>query len=141
MPLRRSEVLLLEDNDAHAEMVMLALEGLDHPPKVCRFSNAEDLIEWVDRVDDSGDETEPRFALIDLRLPGKSGLEALARIRQSPQIGKLPVAILTSSREAADQEIADQLGVQAYIIKPIALHQIINFAAHLDNTPPPQQQN
>ena len=128
MPLRTAKVLLLEDNDAHAEMVALALEGLEYPPTICRFRRAEDLIEWVERIEATGDTLDPRFALIDLRLPGKSGLDALARIRSSPLIGKLPVAVLTSSSEAMDRVTAEGLGVQAYIVKPIGLDQILAFA-------------
>lgn len=128
MPLRTAKVLLLEDNDAHAEMVTLAMEGLAFPPTICRFRRAEDLIEWVDRIEASGDTLDPRFALIDLRLPGKSGLDALARIRSSPLIGMLPVAVLTSSSEALDRVAADDLGVQAYLVKPIGLDQILEFA-------------
>jgi two-component system response regulator len=130
MILRHERVLLLEDNDAHAEMVMLALEELERPPHVDRFARGEEVLELIDQIAENEFQSDelPTMAFIDLRLPGMSGLEVLARLRASERLAGLPVAILTSSGEAEDRERAYELGVQAYLIKPVQLNQILDFS-------------
>lgn len=137
MLLSQSRILLVEDNDAHAEMVLLALEAMERPPQVDRFACGEEVIRWIDTIDDDGESELPTMAMIDLRLPRTSGLEVLARLRQSPKLGRIPIAILTSSSESEDRGIAEKLGVQAYLIKPVQLNQILDFALTNHRSPQP----
>jgi CheY-like chemotaxis protein len=60
----------------------------------------------------------PGLMLLDLKLPRRSGHEVLAWLRQEPAVRRLPVAILTSSRESSDIERAYDLGANSYLVKP-----------------------
>lgn len=71
----------------------------------------------------------PILMLLDLKLPRRSGLEVLAWLRQQPEIRKLPVIVLTSSRESADVQRAYDLGANAYLVKPVE-HQALCDMMH-----------
>jgi len=60
----------------------------------------------------------PVAMLLDLKLPRKSGLEVLAWVKQQPGLKRMPIIILTSSREARDVQQAYDLGVNSYLVKP-----------------------
>jgi CheY-like chemotaxis protein len=61
----------------------------------------------------------PGVVLLDLKLPRRSGLEVLEWVRQSPTLRRLPVVVLTSSRESADVNRAYDLGANSYLVKPV----------------------
>jgi CheY-like chemotaxis protein len=60
----------------------------------------------------------PVAMLLDLKLPRKSGLEVLAWVKQQPGLKRMPIIVLTSSREARDVQQAYDLGVNSYLVKP-----------------------
>ncbi|HEX9394785.1 MAG TPA: response regulator [Gemmatimonadales bacterium] len=66
-----------------------------------------------------GDHPLPGVVLLDLKLPRRSGLEVLQWVRQSPTLRRLPVVVLTSSRESADVNRAYDLGANSYLVKPV----------------------
>lgn len=61
----------------------------------------------------------PGVVLLDLKLPRRSGLEVLEWVRQSPTLRRLPIVVLTSSRESADVNRAYDLGANSYLVKPV----------------------
>ena len=70
--------------------------------------------------------SEPAVVLLDIKMPRKDGLEVLREIRGDPKLRRLPVVILTSSREEQDLIAGYDLGVNAYVVKPVdfdELHQ------------------
>lgn len=74
---------------------------------------------WADRRLSNG----PKVVLLDLKLPRVSGLEVLKKVKGDPRTRKIPVVVLTTSRE--DRDIAEcyQLGVNSYIVKPVDFDQ------------------
>jgi CheY-like chemotaxis protein len=85
----------------------------------------------------------PALILLDLKLPKIDGLEVLRRIRTAEIIKRLPVVILTSSKEEQDIAISYDLGVNSYIRKPVDFNQFAEAVKHLGlywlviNEPPP----
>lgn len=84
----------------------------------------------------------PAIILLDLKLPRLSGLEVLQWLRQQPVLKRLPVVVLTTSREAIDLRRAYDLGINSYLIKPVGtealihmLHQIHNYWFVLNEPP------
>ena len=69
---------------------------------------------------DRGDHPLPGVVLLDLKLPRRSGLEVLAWVRQVPGLRRLPIVVLTSSRESSDVNRAYDLGANSYLVKPVA---------------------
>lgn len=86
----------------------------------------------------------PVVVLLDLKMPKVDGLEVLRQIKSDPELKTLPVVIMTSSREEQDVVRSYQLGVNAYVVKPVkfqafvdAIRQLGIFWAVL-NEPPPE---
>jgi two-component system response regulator len=73
----------------------------------------------------------PALTLLDLRLPRVPGLEVLRQIREDPRTKRLPVVILTSSKEEQDLARGYDLGVNSYIRKPVDFEQFTEAAEQL----------
>jgi len=142
-------ILLVEDNPSDVMLTRRALErGHIANPLVV----AEDGQEALDYLWGAGAHTGrdisefPALTLLDLRLPKVPGLEVLRRIRSDSRTHRLPVVILTSSREEQDIAAGYDLGVNSYIRKPVdftqfaeAIEQLGLYWLVLNEQPPPMQ--
>jgi CheY-like chemotaxis protein len=86
---------------------------------------------------------DPAVLLLDIKMPRKDGLEVLREIRGDPALKRLPVVILTSSREEQDLITSYDLGANAYVVKPVdftsfieAITQLGVFWAVINERPP-----
>lgn len=109
-----AHILLAEDNENDKDLACAALEDAG-------LANA---VDWVrdgqQCLDFLAAGNKPRVLLLDLKMPKLDGLEVLQRIKQDPALQMLPVVMLTSSREEVDVLRSYQLGVNAYVVKPVA---------------------
>ena len=120
------EILLVEDNPDDVELTLRAFKkhNLSNQIHVCR-----DGAEAMDYVFGEGQyagrtvENAPRVILLDLKLPKVTGLEVLQRIKSDPRTQRVPVVVLTSSREERDLVDSYRLGVNSYIVKPVNFEQ------------------
>jgi len=69
----------------------------------------------------------PAIILLDLKLPRRSGHEVLLWLRQQPELKRLPVVMLTSSRQTLDVKRAYDLGVNSYLVKPIGFASLLEM--------------
>lgn len=145
--MKSKTILLIEDNASDVELTKRALGR-------CRIANdlvvAEDGKEAIDYLWGSGAHEGrdvldlPTLTLLDLKLPKISGLEVLRKIREDPRTKRLPVVILTSSKEEPDLAAGYDLGINSYIQKPIDFKQFVYAIEQLGlywlvlNEPPPQ---
>lgn len=85
----------------------------------------------------------PAVVLLDIKMPKVDGLEVLRQLRADPHLGMIPVVMLTSSREEGDLLKSYQLGVNAYVVKPVAFEDFVEAVRSLGvfwaliNEPPP----
>ncbi|HXN48070.1 MAG TPA: response regulator [Bryobacteraceae bacterium] len=115
-------ILLVEDNPSDVRLTRRALEQshITNPLVV-----AEDGREALDYVFAQGAHTGrdvtdlPRVVLLDLKLPRLDGLEVLRQLRADERTRRLPVVILTSSREQQDIMAGYDLGANSYVRKPV----------------------
>jgi CheY-like chemotaxis protein len=116
----RPRILLIEDNDDHAELVCRALEEYDPPPDVTRISDGEAALTYLARgmLDDPEGHPRPDLVLLDLRLPRVDGLDVLREIKTSAALRSLPVVVLSSSQAESDLAQAYAGRVNAYLVKP-----------------------
>jgi two-component system response regulator len=114
-------ILLVEDSDADAEMTIDALRQakLANP-----IVHVEDGVEALDYLFARGDFAGkangiPAVVLLDIKMPRLDGIEVLREIRGSEKLKHVPVVILSSSREETDLARSWDLGVNAYVVKPV----------------------
>jgi two-component system response regulator len=116
------ELLLVEDSSRDLELALRALRKADLMNCV---QIARDGAEALDFVFCQGAHAArqitdgPKVILLDLKLPKIDGLEVLKRIKGDPRTKMIPVVVLTSSKEQSDVVETYQLGVNAYIVKPV----------------------
>ena len=116
------EILLVEDTEADAELAIHALRkrGLaNHLVRVRDGAEALDFIFAEGEYADRNIDNHPSVVLLDLRLPKVSGVEVLRRIKSDQRTQKIPVVVLTSSKEDKDLDECYKLGVNSYISKPV----------------------
>jgi two-component system, response regulator len=129
------EILLVEDNPDDEELALIALEesGVTSNIKVVRDGKAA-----VDYIFCEGPyahrriEDHPRLIMLDLKLPLLSGIEVLRRVKTDPRTRKIPVAVLTSSKENPDIDTCYDLGVNSYIVKPVDHDQFMQVVKELE---------
>ena len=138
-------ILLVEDNPNDIELTLAALESsqLANEIVICR-DGAEDLdFIYCRGAHEKRQAQDPAVVLRDLKLPKVDGLEVLAKIKGDPVTRKTPVVMLTSSREETDLVRSYDLGVNAFVVKPVgfeeffaAIKEIGVFWALLNEPPP-----
>ena len=92
--------------------------------------DGEEALEWIVRWE-AGHPT-PVVILLDLKLPRVSGLEVLRQLKAHAEYCRIPVVVLTTSREDADIAAAYALGVNSYIVKPVEFEKFIEVATQID---------
>ena len=140
------EILLVEDNADDVELALHALrrENLANHVQVARDGEeALDFLFCRGRYGNRSFNNQPRLVLLDLKLPKVDGMEVLKEIKNDPRTKAIPVVILTSSREEKDLVNGYQLGVNAYIQKPVDFEQFRQIVKQVGlfwmvvNQPPP----
>ena len=132
--LHEVEVLLVEDNPNDAELTMRALRKRNLANKLF---HAKDGAEALDFVFAQGPfvhrrvENGPKVVLLDLKLPKVDGLEVLRRIKSDERTKKIPVVVMTSSREDKDLDTCYENGVNGYVVKPVEFEDFCRAVAEL----------
>lgn len=115
-------VLLVEDNDDHAELVMRQMADHRIANKVIRLADGQEALDYLFRKDNFEDpDTSPRphVIFLDLRLPKVDGLEVLKSIKESADLRDIPVVVLTTSEGERDIAKAYINHTNSYVVKPI----------------------
>lgn len=125
-------VLLVEDNKAHAELVMRSFEEHRIANKVYHVCDGEKALDYLFRRGDYADpekSPQPHVILLDLRLPRIDGLEVLKEIKSSKELDKIPTVIFTTSNAEIDVAKAYEYRANSYLVKPVdheKFHQLLN---------------
>jgi CheY-like chemotaxis protein len=144
--LNNKTILLVEDNPSDINLTKRAFEKALITNNLVVAEDGQEALEYIfgNGYDENQDVSHlPALVLLDLKLPKISGLEVLKRIRSAEKIKRLPVVILTSSKEEQDVAASYDLGVNSYIRKPIDFNQFAEAIKYLGvywlgiNEPPP----
>ena len=126
----RRPILLVEDNPMDVDLTRRAF-AKRHIVNVLEVArDGEEALDWIARWD--AGHAQPVVILLDLKLPRVSGLEVLRQLKAHADYGRIPVVVLTTSREDTDVASAYALGVNSYIVKPVEFEKFIEVAAQID---------
>ncbi|MDR5748804.1 response regulator [Caballeronia sp. LZ029] len=119
-------ILVVDDSSADVELLQAALERCHNRLPVMVVHDGQQALSYLKYEGEfhDRDERDPLFVLLDLKLPRVSGLEMLESLRATPELRKLPVVVLTSSRLAQDLERAYELGANAFVQKPTSFEEL-----------------
>ncbi len=120
--------LLVEDDDAHAELIQLALDENRVSNRIVRVSDGVEAMSLLRNRAGFNPAKLPDVILLDLKLPRMDGLEVLAAIKGDESLKMLPVVILTTSAAESDRARAYSHHANSYVVKPIdfnVFHQMV----------------
>jgi CheY-like chemotaxis protein len=138
-------ILLAEDNPNDVELTLMALQECHLANEVEVVTDGAEALDYVYRrgkYSERGPEI-PGVVLLDLKMPRVDGLEVLRQLKSDPELRNLPVVMLTSSREEQDLIRSYNLGVNAFVVKPVDFTQFVDAIRSLGvfwaivNEPPP----
>jgi two-component system response regulator len=116
------EILLIEDNVNDAEMAIRALKKGNIANKVFHLKDGSLALQFLfgtGKYEGRNINDKPKVILLDLKMPKVNGIDVLQQIKLNPQTKKIPVVVLTSSKEHPDVEKCYELGANSYIVKPV----------------------
>jgi len=142
-------ILLAEDNPKDKELTLEALSEFNFANHVNVVKDGVEALEYL-RYEGNYKHRKtgmPAVILMDIKMPRMDGIEVLKVIRNDPALKMLPVVMLTSSREEPDLKKCYELGVNAYVVKPVdfkefieAVKQVGVFWAVINELPPEGEQ-
>lgn len=139
-------ILLVEDNANDAELTLTALAENNFANEVDVVRDGAEALDYLFRRGEysSRSHNNPALVLLDLKLPKVDGLEVLEQIKTDEKLKTVPVVMLTSSREEPDLIRSYDLGVNAYVVKPVEFGEFMHALKELGffwaviNQPPPR---
>ncbi len=138
-------ILLAEDNQMDVELTLEALGRHNLANEVTVVNDGAEALDYLrsEGKFSSRPEGNPAVILLDIKMPKVDGLEVLKEIKSEPDLKAIPVVILTSSREETDLIKSYNLGVNAYVVKPLEFEDFVSAVSQLGafwaviNEPPP----
>lgn len=138
-------ILLVEDDKRDLELTLIALERSQLANDVVVLRDGAQALDYLRRENEHAQRSpgNPAVILLDLKLPKVTGLEVLEAVRADPALHRVPVVMLTSSQEESDVLKSYELGVNAYVVKPVAFERFVTAIGELGvfwavlNEPPP----
>jgi CheY-like chemotaxis protein len=138
-------ILLAEDNAYDVELTMTALRENKVVNEIIVVRDGAEALDYLFKRDRYADRpgANPALVLLDLKMPKVDGVEVLRQIKNDAGLKSIPVVVLTSSREEQDLVRTYDLGVNAYVVKPVDFHEFVEAVKLLGgfwavvNEPPP----
>lgn len=138
-------ILLVEDSPKDVTLTLAAFEETLLANEVVVVSDGQQALDFLRRQGEFAQRSDgnPAVVLLDLKLPKVNGLEVLEQVKQDPELKSIPIVMLTSSREESDLARSYGLGVNAYVVKPVAFPDFVTALKELGlfwaivNQPPP----
>jgi CheY-like chemotaxis protein len=139
-------ILLAEDNAHDAELTITALRDNRLANDVVVVTDGAQVLDYLYRRNGYAQRAtgDPSLILLDLKMPKVDGVEVLRQVKSDPALRTIPVIMLTSSREEHDVVRSYDLGVNAYVVKPVDFTEFIDAVKLLGgfwavvNEPPPR---
>ena len=144
---RFAHILLVEDNRMDVELTLDAFKEARLLNTIHVSPNGQDALNYLfgrGKYKDRLTYPMPSLVLLDLKLPGVDGFEVLRQIKSAPILKRLPVIILTSSKEEGDRALTYDIGANSYIVKPVSFNGFLDVIRQIEgywislNVAPPE---
>lgn len=123
-------ILLVEDNPMDLDLTLRAFAKRKFSNSIQVARDGEEALAFLPRW--TAGEAMPAVILLDINLPKVNGLDVLKQLKLHEQFRRIPVVMLTSSREHSDLKAAYDLGVNSYIEKPVSFSKFIEVAGQIE---------
>ncbi|MDY7231440.1 response regulator [Hyalangium rubrum] len=138
-------ILLVEDSANDVALSLAALEEIQLANEVVVVRDGQQALDFLRKKGEYAHRTDgnPAVVLLDLKLPKVDGIEVLSQVKGDAELKSIPIVMLTSSREERDLARSYGLGVNAYVVKPVAFPDFVSALKELGlfwavvNQPPP----
>jgi CheY-like chemotaxis protein len=121
-------ILLVEDDSNDVLLVRRAFRRAGLSARIEVASDGEAAVAYLAAMPT---DSIPGLVLLDLKLPRRPGLDVLHWLRQQPGLRRLPVVVLTSSRESTDVNRAYDLGANSFLVKPVGFTELLEMVRTL----------
>jgi CheY-like chemotaxis protein len=144
-----AHILLVEDNRMDVELTLDAFHEAKLLNTIHIASNGQEALDYLFGHGQYADRNAfplPNLVLLDLKLPGIDGFEVLRQIKSTPILKRLPVIILTSSKEEGDRALSYDYGANSYLVKPVSFDGFIGVVRQIEgywlslNVGPPENE-
>ena len=133
---RIAHILLVEDSRMDVELTLDAFRERRLGNTVHIASNGQDALDYLLGVGEFADRKKhplPDLILLDLKMPIVDGHDVLRRVKQSEILKRIPVVVLTSSREEGDLVMSYDNGANSYLVKPVSFEGFLAVVASIDD--------
>lgn len=127
-------ILIVDDCPRDAELTQEALAAYRVLNETVVLRDGREALDYLLRRGPFDGRTggDPAMVLLDLKMPRMDGMEALRQIKANPALRAIPVVVMTASRAEQDLLNSFSLGVDAYVLKPVQFHELIEALRRLD---------
>ncbi len=143
-----AHILLIEDNRMDVELILDAFREARLGNQIHIARNGQEALDYLFGQGEYADRQAyplPDLILLDLKMPGIDGHEVLRRVKGTPGLKRLPVVVLTSSREEGDRALSYDSGANSYLVKPVSFEGFLEVVRQVAdywlilNVGPPEQ--
>jgi CheY-like chemotaxis protein len=130
-----AHILLIEDNRMDVELTLDAFKEARLLNSVHVASNGQAALDYLLANGQYGDRAAyplPNLILLDLKLPGIDGFEVLRQIKSTPIVKRIPVVVLTSSKEEGDRALSYDSGANSYLVKPVSFSGFLEVVRQIE---------
>ncbi len=128
-------ILLVEDNRMDVELTLDAFKEARLENKILFVTNGQDALDYLFRRGNYADRNTypmPDLILLDLKLPRVDGFEVLRQIKSTEILKRLPVIILTSSKDEGDRALSYDIGANSYLVKPVSFEGFLGVVKQIE---------
>jgi len=133
MPKTHKIIFLVEDNKADVRLIQEALKTSSLPHQVITVRDGVEAMNYLHQAGEYANAPRPDLILLDLNLPKKGGIEVLAEIKSDPQLKRIPVVILTTSKNQDDIFHSYDLNANCYITKSRNLSELFQIIKGIED--------
>lgn len=132
---KNAHILLVEDNRMDIELTLDAFKEARLKNTIQVAKNGEEALDYLfgrGKYADRESYPMPNLVLLDLKLPRIDGFEVLRQIKSEPILKRLPVVILTSSKEEGDRALSYDIGANSYLVKPVSFDGFLGVVRQIE---------